>query len=340
VLAAGRNRRGAGFVVIVMIASVWISGKFHASAVHKVSAATPIARIGLVQGNIEAALKWELGPEYSLDKYVPASYRAVEDGADLIVWPETAAPVYIQQSSRWRSYFKEFVDSLGVPVITGGRYLRFDEGKRIPFNPAFMISPGGVPPIRRYEKVFLVPFGERVPGQKLIPALGNLNLGQAEFKPGDSVAVWRYRSSYGHEVSVAPNICFESIFPQHLVESVSRGADVQLNLTNDGWYVGTGGPWQHLELSRISAVETGRSIVRATNTGISAIIAPSGQYLKTLPENVRGAIVADIPAPVDTPFLHHGWKIRPAIPYMLLFLVIAAALIPLNRLKNKSSESE
>ncbi|MFH0882718.1 MAG: apolipoprotein N-acyltransferase [bacterium] len=324
VLAAGRSRKLTGLVVFIMILSVWIGGNFRLIRLDTIASQKKIGRIALVQGNVEAALKWELGPEYSLNAYLTQTRDIARQHVDLIVWPETAMPVYVQQSVQWRRYFQALVDSLGVPLITGGRYTEFTTKGRQPYNPAFLIRPGGMGVMERYEKVNLVPFGERVPLQKLIPALGNLNLGQAEFTPGKDASVWTLNGSLG-PFKVAPNICFESIFPRHLVKSVQLGAEVQLNLTNDGWYIGTAGTRQHLMLSRISAVETGRAVVRATNTGISAIISPSGRFLMLMPEGVRGAVADDIPAPVNTPFNIWGWKIGDAI--LILSLLLGALAV-------------
>lgn len=325
ILAAGRNRRGTGFVALLMVVSVWIGGAMRVGLADGFAQQLPpIGRVGLVQGNIEAAKKWELGPQYSLDAYIPVTREAEKENPDLIVWPETAAPVYVQQSNRWRRYFQAFVDSLGIPIVTGGRYTEFTPDERIPYNPAFLVTPGAHGLMKRYLKVFLVPLGERVPFQSIFPQLGNLNFGQAEFKPGSEAVVWDIRTHSGDTIKVAPNICFESIFPQHLVKSVREEAQIQLNLTNDGWYVHTSGPIQHLQLSKLSAIETGRAVVRATNTGISAIIAPSGRFLKLLPEFVRGSLVSDIPQPLDTPFNHWGWAIRPLTLYLDFALLLLA----------------
>lgn len=338
VLAAGRSRRGAGTVAAVMILSVWLGGSLRLMRADQMAMQPPIARIALAQGNIEAAKKWELGPQYSLDAYLPLTREAAKSNPDLIVWPETAAPVYVQQSSRWRHFFQALVDSLDVPIATGGRYSEFSEKGRVPFNPAFLITPGASGMMERYVKVYLVPVGERVPYQRYFPKLGKLNLGQAEFKPGTDAAVWNIVNAAGDTVKVAPNICFESIFPQHLVRSIRKGAQVQLNMTNDGWYVNSTGPVQHLEHSKLSAIETGRTVVRATNTGISAIIAPSGRFLKKLPEFVRGSLVSDIPPAIDTPFDVWGWAIRPAMLYLdafLLLLAIAWPYLPLKRTREE-----
>lgn len=337
VLTAGRSRKLTGIVVLIMILSVWFGGYYRLLRLESILKNKTIARVALVQGNVEAAMKWKMGAQYSIDAYLSHTREIAKQNVDLIVWPETAMPVYVQQSTRWRRYFQALVDSLDVPLITGGRYTEFTSKGRKPYNPAFLIRPGGMGVMERYEKVDLVPFGERVPLQKLIPSLGKLNLGQAEFGVGKGAAVWKIEGK--DTFTVAPNICFESIFPHHLVESVKKGAQIQLNLTNDGWYIGTSGTRQHLMLSRISAVETGRAVVRATNTGISAIISPTGRFLKLLPEGVRGALAEDIPAPVDTPFDHWGYRIGDGILVLSLLAGVLAMWVSWRRRNRGGLES-
>ena len=306
ILVVGREKRRAAIIVMILALGVVLFGAMRTSLVDRTLEGQKIGRVALVQGNIDAALKWKLGADYSIDVYQPLTGSLVDQQPDLVLWPETAAPVYIQQDWKWRNRFQSFVDSLGFVLITGARYADFTENGRIPYNPAFMVVPGAKGKFKRYSKVHLVPFGERVAFQWLIPALGKLNLGQAEFKPGDGTAVWHVESDTD-TFTVAPLICYESIFPDLGLHAVRLGADVLLNLTNDGWYDGTAELEQHLQLSRIRAVETGRSLVRATNTGISAMIMPGGRITKRLSNGVRGALVEDLQPPINTLFNRGGW---------------------------------
>lgn len=324
-LVIGRERRWAPLIILLLAGGSVLFGTLRSAAVEERTAGKIIGRVGLIQGNIDADLKWKLGPDYSMDVYLPLTRSISSEAPDLVVWPETAAPVYLQQDWRWRHTIQEFVDSIGIDLITGARYADFIEDGRIPYNPAFHVQQNAGGGFARYSKVHLVPFGERVPFQRIIPALGKLNLGQAEFKPGEGSAVWTIR---GKEVEfkVAPQICYESIFPDLGQQAVRGGADVLLNLTNDGWYDGTSELKQHLLLSRIRAVETGRSLVRATNTGISAIIHPSGRFLKLLPNGIRGGLVEDLPPSVETTFNRGGWVMGHVMLALSLMIILSAAL--------------
>lgn len=317
-LVAGRNRRVASIIFFFLIGGTILFGQLRLRSVIIDIAGQTIGRVALVQGNIDAAKKWKLGADYSMDVYLPLTRSLKEEKPDLVVWPETAAPVYVQQDRHWRSQLQDEVDSLGFALVTGGRYADFTDDGRIPYNPAFLIEPGDRGRFDRYSKVHLVPFGERVAFQRFIPALGKLNLGQAEFKPGEGTAVWTIHGER-NTFTVAPLICYEAIFPDLGQHAVRGGADVLLNLTNDGWYDGSAELEQHLMLSRIRAVETGRSFVRATNTGISAMIDPAGHISRQLGNKLRGALVEELAPPVNTMFNRGGW--------ILSYLGLGAALI-------------
>lgn len=334
ILVSGRNRRRTGVVVVLLVGLTFLFGSTRERYIFRLSA-TPLARVAVVQGNIDAEEKWERGPAYSLDVYFPLTRAVTADMPDLIVWPETAAPVLLQRAWRWRHSFQAFVDSLGVPLITGARHYEMEGDRRVPLNTCFLVRPGARGVMDRYAKVHLVPFGERVPFQWLIPSLGRLNMGQAEFKAGEDLVVWSLPVG-DRRLRFVPLICYESIFPGLGRRAVAKGADVLVNLTNDGWYDGTSEHIQHLILSRIRSIETGRCLVRATNTGISAIIGPSGRILRMLPDGVRGGLVAEVTSPVDTSFLRWGWL----IPWILLVCALATLIAAVARLRRRRTNGE
>lgn len=315
ILVTGSRRRRTFPVYLGIIVMVWITGVVRISSVDS----STMAKVALIQGNIDPRDKWELGPEHSLDIYQALTDSIALENPDLIIWPETAAPVYLQRSIRWRNHIQQFVDSLEIPLATGASQYEYDGDTPVRYNAAFLVKPGGRGRFEHYYKVHLVPFGERVPFQKLFPGLGKLNFGQAEFRPGEGVTGWKVPLANG-EVVASPLICYEAIFPDLWLSSAEKDADFVINLTNDGWLRGTSEPAQHLMLSRMRCVETGHSIVRATNTGISAIIGPTGKLLKVLPENVRGALVNEIPEPVGTLYVKGGYLFG---RFVLLFLFIS-----------------
>jgi apolipoprotein N-acyltransferase len=138
----------------------------------------------------------------------------------------------------------------------------------------------------------LVPFGERIPGQKIFPALGKIRLGQAEFRPGEVPVVFR---PGGLLPPFACMICFEVLFPDVAAGLVKNGATLLVNITEDGWYSNSSGPYQHLALTRLRAIATRRSIVRAVNSGISALILPTGAVTTRLGYGRSGVIRGALP---------------------------------------------
>jgi len=255
--------------------------------------------VGLVQGDIPAEEKWELGVEYSLIPYEQLTASIAGDSLKLVVWPETAVPTYLEK--RWydRRLVQDFVDSLGIPVLTGANDYEIAEGDRaLRFNGAFLVRPNVVE-LQGYHKIHPVPFGERIPFQRLLPFLGSLSLGQAEFAPGTDYTVFSLDEGSGR-FSVL--ICFESIFSEVTRNFVLRGAEFLVNITNDGWFGRCSEPYQHLELTRFRSIETRRWIVRAANTGISAIVAADGAIVSRLPLLQRSTLVSHIELRRDQTF--------------------------------------
>ncbi len=303
----GFRKRRTLIITMIIILLVFTGGyvRFHLISSHPAHEPT-LARVAIAQGNVDPALKWELGTQHSYEIYRTISQTIANEDIDLLVWPETAFPGYLKRHPYWRYSMQNFVDSLGVPIATGASHYEFIDSVRVRYNPAFLVRPGGREIFRFYAKNHLVPFGERVPFQVLFPDLGKLNFGQAEFTPGGEVVVWPV-SVNNDTIFAAPLICYEAVFPYISRQAALDGAQFLLNMTNDGWLQGTTEPEQHLLLSSFRSIETGRSLVRSTNTGISGFVTPAGQILDRLPEGIRGAVFEDIYAPVETFYLKGGW---------------------------------
>ncbi|MBD3166438.1 apolipoprotein N-acyltransferase, partial [bacterium] len=159
------DRRIKVAVLVTLLALTYAGGYMRIALVRKTMEGPSPGRIGLAQGNIDAAVKWKKGAKYSIDIYETISRELVQQDVDLIVWPETATPVRLQQSRIWRPYMQALVDSLGVPVVTGASHHEWEDGERVRYNAAFMVRPDGHEQFDFYAKVHLVPFGERVPFQ-------------------------------------------------------------------------------------------------------------------------------------------------------------------------------
>jgi apolipoprotein N-acyltransferase len=260
--------------------------------------------VGLVQGDIPPEEKWKRGVEYSLTPYEALTDSIACDSLQLVVWPETAVPTYLEKRWQYRKSVQDYVDSLRIPILTGANdYEITPEGEAKTFNAAFLVMPDSTE-LHGYHKIHPVPFGERIPFQRYVPFLGSFNLGQAEFTPGSNYTVFSLGNGKG-KFSVL--ICFESIFSYVTRNFVRHGAEFLVNITNDGWFGRCSEPYQHLQLTRFRSIEARRWLVRAANTGISAVISADGTITEYLPLLHRGAMVQTIELRQDqTFFVRHG----------------------------------
>ncbi len=221
------------------------------------------------------------------------THGMVRDGLDrvpseLLLWPESPAPFY-EQDQRFRAGMSALARASGVPVIVDDIAFErsSDPGNKrgdAPRNRASFVAPDGSF-AGHYDKMHLVPFGEYVPFKQLFFFAGNLLAEAGTFEPGRDRAVF---PAADHRYGVF--ICYESIFGDEVRQFVTGGADVLVNLSNDGWYGDTSAPWQHLNMVRMRAIENHRWVLRATNTGVTAAIDPFGRVTASAPRHIRTAI--------------------------------------------------
>ncbi|MBW1645372.1 MAG: apolipoprotein N-acyltransferase [Deltaproteobacteria bacterium] len=282
--------------------------------------------VSLVQPNIPQAIKWD--PAYREQNFARlealsrrAAAAAPAGIPHLVVWPEAAIPDFLQDAPDFRRRLAALARKNHCYLLAGGpRYQRRD-GKRPPayFNSAFLYSPAGEL-AATYDKVKLVPFGEFIPGGRLLPFIGKLVPG-ADFSPGRRPAPLPFGAT-----SMAVSICFEGIFPAYIAE-LGRQAGFLVNITNDSWFGKTAGPRQHLENTMLRAAENHRWLVRCANTGISAVVTPNGRREKSLPLNCKGILQTTIyPAREPTFYAAHPW-----LPPAAILLAAAGAWLCLRR---------
>ena len=192
------------------------------------------------------------------------------------------------------------------------------------YNSAVVVTPQG-DALARYDKVHLVPFGEYVPFKDFFGFAHKLTREVSDFAPGEERMALPV-----HSYKLGIFICYESVFPNEVREFAAKGAQVLVNISNDGWFGDSGAPEQHLNMARMRAIENGRWILRSTNTGISASIDPFGRVVAQLPRNVRVAL--DVPYGVVTGttfYTRHGdWF---AWACAIIALGVFIALISKNR---------
>jgi apolipoprotein N-acyltransferase len=264
-------------------------------------------RVGLVQAGIVQEDKWR--PELAgqnVARHLELTEAAAAAGARLVIWPESAVPFYYDHTPTLAELLRERVRRLGISLFFGNddRDLAAPGEDRV-FVGAKMLSPQG-DLVLRYHKMQLVPFGEYVPLQKVLTLGGRLTaklVAQvSDFTPGAQATVGE---AFGHRLGGF--ICYESVFP-HLVRRFTRGgAELLVNVTNDAWYGRTSAPYQHLAMAQFRAVENGRYLVRAANTGISAVVDPRGRLLAKTALFDRTVLVQDVPLlKGETFYARHG----------------------------------
>lgn len=230
-------------------------------------------KIALLQGNIEQKIKWEEQYlDYNIQTYIDMSKKAASEKVDLIVWPESAAPCYLAAESLYLAQVHSLCDQTGIPLLVGTNDYRTVPPDRLDYyNSAFLFTPyGGYPQV--YNKIHLVPFSEKVPYEEIHHLSEKIQLGQSDFSSGEELTIFNIPQG-----KFATLICFESVYPALVREFVNQGAEFLVNITNDGWFGKTHGPFQHARIAVFRAIENRIFIARCANTGVSMFIDPYGR---------------------------------------------------------------
>ncbi len=270
----------------------------------------PARTASLVQPDIPQDVKWDAA-------FLNETMRrlaALSDGArgEVVIWPEAAAPFFIDDAPGWRDWLTANVRRWRRPLLFGGLRRLPDGGGE---NGLFAWTAAGRAGFA--GKRHLVPFGEYVPSW--LPFLHTLVPEIAQFRPADSAAPLQ---AAGERFGAL--ICYESIFPEEARARVLAGARVLVNVTNDAWYGRSPAAWQHFQAARMRAVETGRYVLRAANTGVTALIAPDGRVLASLPWWTQGRLeVTYFPSDARTRYVQWGDAPLLAAPLALLALALA-----------------
>ena len=264
--------------------------------------ATGSFKVAMVQGNIPQSLKWD-------PKFLPQSYGVYQDetadaakrGADLVVWPEAAAaflfqpddqyPVELAGDAAYRTALLTLAKDQHEPILFGAPALARVDGRLGFYNRAYLVSANGQGEVdAHYDKIELVPFGEYVPARAILGFFVNkIVSGFGDLIPGSEQTLFDLK---GAKLGIL--ICYESIFPDLTRREVNEGADVLVNITNDAWYGESSAPYQVLAMAALRSVETKVPMVRVANTGISALIEPSGLITNRTPLFKRGTEIVDV----------------------------------------------
>lgn len=306
--------RLAGFVPGTALAAALVAGSWASGQARLAQPLPPdeptILRI--VQPNATQALKWD--PDWSGIFFRRLLDLSSEPGPrDLVIWPETAVNFLLDQAGEVLPIMSEAADA---PLIMG---IQRREGARF-YNSLATIQPGGAVS-EIYDKFHLVPFGEYIPWGDQMARLG-ISAFAAQQGFGYSPGSGPMTMSAPGAPDFQPLICYEAIFPQHLRALDTRPGWL-LQATNDAWFGTISGPYQHLAQARLRSIETGLPMIRAANTGVSAVIDAQGRIRASLPLNTDGRIDAPLPGALP-PTRWLAWGDAPMLA--LIALALGASL--------------
>jgi apolipoprotein N-acyltransferase len=272
----------------------------------------------VVQPNAPQHLKWrpDMMPVF-FDRGVALTARPADVPPTLIVWPETSVPAELAQAA---PAFAAMRAAAPEAVIVAGLQRR--EGQAY-FNSLAVLAPGAPGPVAIYDKHHLVPFGEYLPLPRLWARFGLDGLA--------ANADGGFRAGPGPRIvdlpgigPALPLICYEAVFPRDVWGAPARPA-LLVHLTNDAWFGRFAGPYQHLAIARMRAIEMGLPLVRAANTGVSAIVDPMGRVLVAVPLGEAGTGDAPLPEALP-PTPYAGWRDMPVLVFTLALIALLTAL--------------
>jgi apolipoprotein N-acyltransferase len=334
----GQRQRKAGTVlfatIIVVVAG---SAKIYVTG----SSREQQSVITIVQPNISQADKYAPGYDaINFAKLAMNSRPLPDQGSRLLLWPEAAIPDYLEDGYPYRYYQFQPGESAagarkrlttlmgeGDVLVTGANRLVIDKGQLVAARNSVSAMNANGKLLGHYDKAHLVPYGEYLPLPWLLRPLGLARLvpGDLDFWPGPGPQTMTVNVG-GKPIKVGVQICYEIIFSGQVVDRANR-PDFIFNPSNDAWF-GKIGPPQHLAQARLRAIEEGLPVVRATPTGISAVIDADGRIVDSLPLGKAGRIDARLPAAkAPTLFSRYG----NILPLGFAVLLIACALLPLAR---------
>ncbi len=305
-------------------------------------------KIGLIQPNLNPWKKWDAGNlEEQIQLYFSLSQKAIKEKAKIIVFPESALPIYLTSPSNRNELnrFYAFVDSNNIYLLTGMPDINFFDSTNAPsdakkienieryyttYNAAYLFSPNKSR-IQEYHKKMLVPFGEKIPLVEEFPFLEKFfrwNVGISSWNVGKGAKNFVLKDS----LRIGTVICIESIYPEYVSKFVKKGADLLAVITNDSWYGKTSGPYQHAAYAILRAVENRRWLIRDANGGISCFISPTGKVTHKTELFTRTFVVGTVYALKEKTFYTR-------FPYLIPFisLVVTIFIVLLFFIKRKEN---
>ncbi len=270
----GRQRLAVVAATAALLAAVGGWGAWRVADGALTREGTPL-RVGLIPGNIAQADKWNPREARRIfTTYVAMTRDAVRRGAEFVIWPESSTPFMFEEDDIGEEELRALAREVRVPMLFGSDQVDRSGSTLRLYNAAFLVTATGET-AAVYRKMHLVPFGEYIPGKQLLYFVSPLVERMAEFAPGASMVVLPVGE---HKINTA--ICYEVVFPSLIREAVLDGSQLLTTITNDGWYGYSSAPYQHFALASMRAIEQGRYLARAANTGISGVVDPYGRVVQ------------------------------------------------------------
>lgn len=317
-----------------------------------------IIKTAIVQPNIDPYLKWEVNSRDELvDSYIQKLTEALLLNPDLLVLNETAVSYYFLEDYNYNKTVKfiELVNLSRRPLLMGIPHLQYYPDSTAPadskimsrsqrkyrtFNSAILIEPEKrIEEHQIHKKVKLVPFSEQVPYSKYLPFLKKFiswGVGISSWNAGDSLILFDLNNN-NINTRFAALICFESVFSDYVSESVKKGAEFLVIITNDGWWGNNSGPVQHEQFAVLRAIENRKWVVRAAQTGISCYIDPHGNIYDRIPYDTDGITARTIYANTDKTFYSENGDIIGMISYYVEILSLIVCIVLYAYRKRKTS---
>ena len=334
VLIEGKSHRKPWIAPVAALATLLALGVFGVIRLSQNPAAmVSHVKLRIMQPNLQQDVKFNYSAKQQvMQKYLALSDRAtgpqstgVRD-ASILIWPESAFPFFLTREADAMAQIADLLPK-GTVLVTGAVRVPEDARPGQPvtraYNSIYVIDHDGSV-LSVYDKTHLVPFGEYLPFQSWMESIG---LSQLTKVQGGYIAGTRRRPlDVPNAPRALPLICYEAIFPGRLADGNDRAGWI-VNLTNDGWFGISTGPYQHLQQARLRAIEEGLPVVRAANTGISAVVDPMGRIVARLGLGIEGVLDANLPSAIPPTFYARLANIPAAmmVALALIFVVYRRA---------------
>ncbi|MDQ3001543.1 MAG: apolipoprotein N-acyltransferase [Fibrobacterota bacterium] len=315
----GTLRWAAAAVAAAIPLSLTLQGSL--SLAEPEPAAPETMDISLVQPSIPQTRKWDEDyfrdvMQKTWDTMIGPPADSTLKGTDLIVLAETAVPDFLRNRTDLYDRFQGLARETRADILVGALDLVPDRKpyrSYIFYNSAFLFPADPSINVQQYSKLRLVPFSERLPFDDIFPLINYVNLGEGDFSSGPDYEIWKRRARY------APSICYEIIYPDFVRGARRKGAELLVNITNDGWFGYSNAPFMHANITRFRAIEAGVPIARCSNAGISVFYDRKGRVLGKTELNEVAVLRRKVPLiSSDTWYLRHGDAVEGFLAWLFL----------------------